>query len=289
VISRSRDSTPGDGLPAPTRTPRRPLLVVDSGGAEPRRAQAVQREAARRGHAIIRLRPGEHFGALERAIDACGADALICFASDRQASIALLAAGRALPLVCVPAGEHDLFARDLGVALDDAPRALDALESGHHTRVDIAEVNGIAFLNYVGVGARFRPQPRSPRGRFAASPAAASATASPAPRLRWFGAEPRELASTLVVSNNRYGLTPIGLGRRTSLHAGILGVGVIAPRRAALGAARTAWREWWARTLLLDGESTVAAEVDGRAVALEPPLRFRVLPGALRVLAPGPA
>jgi hypothetical protein len=43
------------------------------------------------------------------------------------------------------------------------------------------------------------------------------------------------------------------------------------------------WREWSAPEFEVRAEGPVAAGVDGEALVLEAPLRFRILPGVLRV------
>ncbi|MGA9370375.1 MAG: diacylglycerol kinase, partial [Solirubrobacterales bacterium] len=46
---------------------------------------------------------------------------------------------------------------------------------------------------------------------------------------------------------------------------------------------RRPWREWSGPEFNVDSSLPVPAGVDGEAVTLEPPLRFRIRPGALRV------
>jgi len=48
-------------------------------------------------------------------------------------------------------------------------------------------------------------------------------------------------------------------------------------------AAAEALREWSATEFDVDSSRPVPAGVDGEAMTLEPPLRFRIRPGALRV------
>ncbi len=43
------------------------------------------------------------------------------------------------------------------------------------------------------------------------------------------------------------------------------------------------WREWSAATFEVDSDSQVAAGIDGEAAMLTPPLRFEIMPLALRV------
>ena len=46
---------------------------------------------------------------------------------------------------------------------------------------------------------------------------------------------------------------------------------------------RPAWRQWTAATFEVDADGPVAAGVDGEALMLDPPLRFAMRPGVLRV------
>jgi diacylglycerol kinase family enzyme/membrane-associated phospholipid phosphatase len=55
-----------------------------------------------------------------------------------------------LPLVVIPAGTLNHFARDVGVATP--PEAVAAVTSGAAVRVDVAEVNGTPFLNTASIG-----------------------------------------------------------------------------------------------------------------------------------------
>jgi hypothetical protein len=104
----------------------------------------------------------------------------------------------------------------------------------------------------------------------------------------------------VLVSNDAYRLDRIGgFGRRERLDAGTLGVVTVTVDRAldvptlmaAEAAGRIAqfrgYREWTATQFEVDsGDSLIDVGVDGEALQLPPPLRFRSLPGALRVRTP---
>jgi hypothetical protein len=80
------------------------------------------------------------------------------------------------------------------------------------------------------------------------------------------------------VSNNRYRFErPAGAGVRPRLDDGVLGVTVL----AAPGGAPPA-RAWTTPSFEVDARAPVPAGVDGEALVLEPPLRFRVRPAVLR-------
>jgi diacylglycerol kinase family enzyme len=66
--------------------------------------------------------------------------------------VAAAAAAHDLPFICVPAGTRNHFALDLGVDRRDVVGALDAFTDGVERRIDLAEVNGRAFLDNVSLG-----------------------------------------------------------------------------------------------------------------------------------------
>ncbi|MGY1840900.1 MULTISPECIES: phosphatase PAP2 family protein [unclassified Modestobacter] len=78
-----------------------------------------------------------------RALGVAGGDGSV-------AAAAAVALEHGLPLVVVPAGTLNHFARDLGVAT--APEAADAVVRGAAVEVDVAEVNGVPFLNTASIG-----------------------------------------------------------------------------------------------------------------------------------------
>jgi diacylglycerol kinase family enzyme len=104
----------------------------------------------------------------------------------------------------------------------------------------------------------------------------------------------------LLVANNAYELHGGAvLGARGRLDGGVLQVSALRARTGAALArllARIAaghagpgahWAQWTATTLRVDAAvAELPAGIDGEAVTLAPPLEFRVLPLALRVLVP---
>jgi hypothetical protein len=199
-----------------------------------------------------------------------------------------------LPYACVPAGTRNHFALDLGVDRDDVVGALDAFVDGGERRVDLAEVNGRVFVNNVSLGlyadavqrtgyrdAKLRtmldtvPDMLGPGGTGL--------------DLRWTGPGGHEHASgaAILVSNNRYRLgRAVGSGTRPRIDDGRLGVTVAGAPAGRGAAGRTPprpWREWTAPDFEVDADHPVHAGIDGEAVKLEPPLRFEIRPGVLRV------
>jgi hypothetical protein len=103
--------------------------------------------------------------------------------------------------------------------------------------------------------------------------------------LRWTGPDGHEHSAgiAILVSNNRYRLgKAVGSGTRPRIDDALLGIATLrAPTGGRLP--QRAWRDWAAPTFEVDADHPVAAGIDGEAARLQPPLRFRVRPGVLRV------
>jgi diacylglycerol kinase family enzyme len=276
---------------APQPPPRRPVLFFNpkSGGGKALRFRLAD-EARARGIAPIELRPGEDLERLVRAAVADGADGLAMAGGDgSQAVVAAIAAEHGLPYACVPAGTRNHFALDLGVDRDDVVGALDAFVDGGERRVDLAEVNGRVFVNNVSLGlyaeAVQRPGYREAKLRtlFGTLPEALG-PGGEGLDLRWADLDGREqrAGAAILVSNDRYRLgRAVGSGTRPRLDEGRLGIAVAGG--GGDPASRRPWREWTAPAFEVSADRTVPAGVDGEAMRLEPPLRFRTRPGVLRV------
>ena len=105
--------------------------------------------------------------------------------------------------------------------------------------------------------------------------------------LSWRGPGGNEHRSgaAILVSNNRYRLgRAVGSGTRPRIDDGMLGITVLAdPGGGPERLAQRPWREWSAPGFEVDSDQPVPAGIDGEAVRLDPPLRFRIRPGVLRV------
>jgi diacylglycerol kinase family enzyme len=190
--------------------------------------------------------------------------------------------------VCVPAGTRNHFALDVGVDRHDVIGAVDAFTDGVERQIDMAEVNGRAFLNNASLGI-YGDAVRSPAYRDAKvrtllqTAAEVIGPTAEAPALYLaddLGREHRDLLLVLV-SNNPYALDrPLARGTRPTLGSGRLGVVVI---DAPGDSPRPPGRAWSAPRLEVSAPEPVHAGVDGEAVELSPPLRFAIRPAALRV------
>jgi diacylglycerol kinase family enzyme len=280
-------------LPAAQR-PGRPVLFYNplSGGGKAKRF-ALADEARRRGIEPIELRRGDDLEQLVRAAVEEGADALAMAGGDgSQAVVAMIAAELDLPYACIPAGTRNHFALDLGVDRDDVVGALDAFVNGGERRVDLAEINGRVFVNNVSLGLYADAVQRA--GYREAKlhtlldtvPGALGPDAK-APDLLWRSPAGQESAVAILVSNNAYRLgRALGSGTRPRLDRAVLGITVLAPTTSSGGGTVTrklGMQQWITPTFEIASGSSVPAGIDGEAMRLDPPLRFRVLAGALRV------
>jgi len=218
-------------------------------------------------------------------------------------------AGTGVPLGVIPLGTRNHFARDLGLPLD-IPGAVAVIAAGHVIGVDLGEVNGQVFVNNSSIGlypAMLRDvgqQRRQNRRRKALAMAIALLRVLrqlPVRRLRieaegWV----RPLRTPFAfIGNNCYALELPMLGRRPCLDAGELclfiahpvgGIGLLRLLlRLALGRIDEAseFERFTLRELVIHSRRHhLHVSHDGELASLRPPLRYRVRPAALRVLAP---
>jgi diacylglycerol kinase family enzyme len=278
----------------PAERPTKPVLFYNpkSGGGKAERFHLAD-EARKRGIDPIELQRGQDLEELVRSAVAAGANALAMAGGDgSQAIVAMVAAELDLPYACIPAGTRNHFALDLGVDRDDVVGALDAFVNGGERRVDLAEVNERVFVNNVSLGlyAEAVQQPGYREAKLhtllETVPDSVGPDAKP-PDLLWDGPEGEQSAAALLISNNAYRLGRVlGSGTRPRLDKAVLGVTVLAPTKLGADGAvrrRLAMEQWTTPTFDIASGSKVAAGIDGEAIFLDPPLRFRTRPGALRV------
>jgi diacylglycerol kinase family enzyme len=277
----------------PASDPHHPVLFYNpkSGGGKAEKFHLAD-EARARGIEPIELKLGTDLEQLVRGAVADGADALAMAGGDgSQAVVAMVAAEQGLPYACIPAGTRNHFALDLGVDRDDVIGALDAFVGGRERRVDLAEVNGRVFVNNVSIGlyaeavqregyreAKLRtildtlPEVLGPEGKGL--------------DLRWTGPKGPEHSSgaAILVSNNRYRLgRAVGLGTRPRIDDRLLGIAVASPPGGGQRMNERPWQEWSSPAFEVHADGPIAAGIDGEAVTLDAPLRFRILPAALGV------
>jgi diacylglycerol kinase family enzyme len=303
-----RGSPGGSGRAAPARPPARPWLLVNprSGGGKAARTGLVAAARAR-GVQVHELTPGEDPRALARQAVAAGADAVGVAGGDGSLGLVAAAAAEAdVPFVCVPCGTRNHFAADLGLDRGHPLAALDAF-AGIERRVDVGMVGDRMFLNNVSLGAYadLVAEPGYRAGKLTTAHAVLpGALRGERALLQVAFQDPQgrryQDVLVLLVANNGYELGGGAvLGTRERLDGGVLQVSAlrawtgaqlaglvarIAARRVRTGAE---WAQWTATALRVDADlALLPAGIDGEAAELVPPLEFRVLPLALRVLLP---
>lgn len=288
------------------RRARRGVLFLNprSGGGKAERFGLADK-AENLGIGTVVLQPGDDLRALAGQAVADGADVLGVAGGDgSQALVADVARLHNVAFVCVPAGTRNHFALDLGVDRDDVVGALDAFGDAFERRVDLAMVGERVFVNNVSLGV-YGTVIQSENYR----DAKVSTAAQLLPELLGPGSEQFDLrftrpdgtaaqtADVLMVSNNAYRLNTLnGLGTRTRLDAGVLGIVTVTVNRTSRLAALISadaegnverypgYQEWVVPEFEVGSEQELLdIGIDGEAVRLPPPLHFRSLPAALRV------
>lgn len=276
--------------------PTHPVLLFNpkSGGGKAEKFKLAS-EARARGIEPIELTRGSDLEQLARDAVADGADGLAMAGGDgSQAIVAAIASELDLPYACIPAGTRNHFALDLGVDRDDVVGALDSFVDGGERRVDLADVNGRVFVNNVSLGLYADAVQREGyrEAKLKTILDTVPDVLGPAGEgldLQWTGPGGRQHSSgaAILVSNNRYRLgRAVGSGTRPRIDDGLLGITVAAApkgRRDDGRALQRPWREWSAPEFEVRADGPIAAGIDGEALVLEAPLRFRILPGVLRV------
>jgi diacylglycerol kinase family enzyme len=282
------------GLHRSHRNIRRPVLFVNpkSGDGTAGRVGLVAAAEAR-GIRVVPLERGDDLRELARAAVRDGADCLGAAGGDGTlALVAEVAIESDLPFVCIPAGTRNHFALDLGLDRADPVGALDAFTDAYKRYIDVAEVNGRMFLNNVSIGAYGEvvadEQYRERKiGTALSKLPDLIGLESTALDLRFTDGDgaTHDSAIVLHVSNNAYELTPRpGFGTRPSLNDGLLGV--VAIVHGTNIASPVHVMRWESPTFDVTSGVPVAAGLDGEAVELESPVRFRVRPGVLHVRIP---
>jgi diacylglycerol kinase family enzyme len=289
--------------------PRRPVLLCNpwSGGGKVERFGLAEL-AAQQGVEVVMLAEGLDLEQLARDAVARGADCLGMAGGDgSQALVASIAIEHDLPFVCVSAGTRNHFALDLGLNRDDPRESVKAFTGGVERRVDYATVGDRIFVNNVSLGI-YATIVQEERYR----DAKVDTTRTLLPEMLGRRARPFDLqfahpgggeidgAFLIQVSNNPYVIgTSVDSGQRRRLDTGELGVVAVTTRTgadaarlvtlSAVGQRRRSphWHEFAAAEFEVRSRSgTIPAGIDGEAVTLPAPLRFRIHPRRLKLLLP---
>lgn len=291
------------------------VLVMNprSGGGKVARFALAERAQAM-GARVMMTGPDEDAASLARAAVAEGAAVLGVAGGDGTvAAVAAVAAEAGRPLLVIPAGTRNHFARDLGLNLGNPASALAALRTGVPAPVDLGRVGSRLFINNVSFGvyadALLTPGYREAKAR-------AFATIAPG----YLDGErqidaivdtpegPVDGAQMVLVSNNLYDLSALRqFGRRPALDQGRLGGVVVKhpdgrPPPDLLARVRRELRQrghtgppgagvvtWTAARITLHGTvAQLPAGIDGEAVLLDLPIVCEIRPRALQILLPRP-
>jgi diacylglycerol kinase family enzyme len=294
--------------------PEGPIAVIlnpASGSGTAATADGITELFAAGGDAVAITRLGDGVSVpdvVHQAIKA-GAPAVVAAGGDGTVSaVAAALIGSDVPLGVLPVGTLNHFAKDLGLPLK-LEEAVEIVQGRNVRVVDAGEVNGRIFLNNSSIGVY--PRLVELRDRYRESGItkwiAAAWAGLAVLRLRPFmgvrieSPEGVLLRRTpfVLVGNNEYQMSGLHATSRESLTGGKLAVYVMkAQGRPSL--LRLAWqvlRRGVSETPELDflsvAETTVETRrrnlqvaLDGEVVTLQSPLRYKILPGVLRVLAP---
>lgn len=253
---------------------------------------------------------GKDVGATARRAVVGKEETIVAGGGDGTVStIAAELAGTGTTLGVLPLGTLNHFARDLRIPfhLEGAVRVV----ADHHVNaVDIAEVNGRAFVNNSGLGIyphvvalREVEQHWLKRGKWRALISATLRVFRQVQLLdlRITAQEKMLVRQTpfIFVGNNEYELAGLQLGRRTCLNAGMLSL-YLANRSGWLGLLRLATDALFRRLEQAKNFEAYSVEeafvearhfrllvsIDGEVTWMESPLHYRVRPSALRVVVP---
>ena len=235
-----------------------------------------------------------------RAAVAGGADLLGVAGGDgTQALVAGIAAEHGLPFLVISAGTRNHFALDLGLDREDPSACLGALRDGVELRVDLGVINGQTFVNNASFGAYAEivetPAYRDDKRNTTLNtlPDLLQGHRGAHLRVQADGTQ-IDAPQALLVSNNPYGTGDLaGLGRRTRLDRGILGVVGVTVSNAAQAAGLLRGRHAAGLKVLATKQIEITADtpqipvgVDGESIMMSTPVTCTVSPGALRVWVP---
>jgi diacylglycerol kinase family enzyme len=234
-------------------------------------------------------------------------DALVAAGGDGTVStVASVAARHDVPFGVLPAGTLNHFARDAQIPTN-INEAAAALARPAARRIDLGEINGRTFVNNASLGIYPRVvwerDVEQQRGRskpvafviamFRAWRSYRTLTV----RLRIDGRDYIRRTPFVFIGNGRYEAEGLHLGARPELDGGVLSV-FVAPYcgrfeliRVALRALagrlerETKFEAFEGREVTIEpARRRVSVAIDGEVVVLTPPIRCRILPGALRLM-----
>jgi diacylglycerol kinase family enzyme len=270
-------------------------------------------DAVAQGGPVSVVSSGDEIAAAVRRARDTGCGAIVAGGGDGTLNaVASHLVGTGTPLGILPLGTLNHFAKDLGIPLDPA-QALQVVAAGHHTDVDVGEVNGRFFLNNSSLGLypdivrhRERQQQRLGRGKWIAFSWALWGALRRYPflevRLTVDGEVRLHRTPFVFIGNNAYQMQGFQIGQREGVSDGVLSVYVAHDtsrwRLLMLGLHALAgrlhqgrdFRAFLTERLTVETQHrTLRVATDGEVNRLKTPFRYRVHAGALRVLVPAAA
>ena len=263
--------------------------------------------------ANIRLaKTGEQIGEFAEAAIKSNAEIIVAGGGDGTiSSVAAFVANTDKTFGVLPLGTLNNFSKDLLIP-QDIDEAVKIIAAGNIAEIDLAELNGRVFINNSSIGLypkivkdREKQQERLGRGKWRA---AFWAT------LKMFRVSPFLKVGIVVdgkfflrktpfvfIGNNRYEMDLYNIGRRPTLDQGKLSIYFL-HRGGRLGVIRLLFRTITGRVKQWkDFEEVLAEDVsiqtrrkrmhvafDGEVSVMRTPLKYQILPKALKVLVPKP-
>jgi diacylglycerol kinase family enzyme len=293
---------------------RGPVTILWNPAAGAARPDAAATAAKRfeaaglRAH-IVGIRPGEEPSAAARAASVHSPIVVAAGGDGTVSAVAAGLAGTATVLGVLPLGTLNHFAKDLRIPVD-LDEAVATIVAGRVQAVDVVQVNDRLFINNSSIGlypsivdARDELRRRGMRKW----PAMAMATFRMLRRYRGVLVRVEADGTALLwrtpfvfIGNNEYAVDGISMGGRARLDGGRLFVYRAQRIRtrhlpalllmALLGRARRSGAFDILATTEVKIDTphrrTVRLALDGEVMRMTMPLRYRVIPGALKVLVP---
>jgi diacylglycerol kinase family enzyme len=294
----------------------KPVTVIVNGGAghghDDRAADELRgklRDAGLDAELVLAKDGGEMIATAKRALEK-GAQLVAAGGGDGTINaVGSVMVGSGVPFGVLPLGTLNHFAKDLRIPLD-LDEAVRNLAEGVPRQVDVGEVNGRIFLNNSSLGLypdivrdREQQQRRLGRGKWPAAMWATLAALRRYPflslRLTVEGETLARRSPFVFIGNNRYKMEGLSIGERDCLDDGLLSL-YVAQKPTRLGLLRFAIDALRGKLGserdfdVLEAEGfeietrhpRVHVATDGEVTVMNPPLRYRVRPGALTVLVP---
>ncbi|MEO5622104.1 MAG: diacylglycerol kinase family protein [Dokdonella sp.] len=262
---------------------------------------------------IAVARNGDEIASLARAAVTEQPDIIVAGGGDGTINaVAAALIGSTIALGVLPLGTLNHFAKALALP-QEWPDAARVIIEGRPVEVDVGEINGRIFLNNSSLGLypslvhrRERQQEQLGRGKWSAAAWAALTLlrrhALLRVRIELNGEHLDRHTAIVFIGNNAYEMTGLRVGERERLDGGQLGLYLphrdgrqglfMLGLRALCGRLREAhdFDALFATEIDIETHHQhLPVAIDGEVVLLEAPLRYRIIPRALRVITAPPA